>query len=68
MVCSQVLTPQNKLEPPGSKVFKPIAILKIYPHFLFPKLSKSPLTLVLKLSNLPHLNKIDINMSLSIQI
>ena len=62
------MTPQNKLEPSSPKVIKPIPIIETYPKPLFPKPSNSPFTLILKLSNPSHLNKININMNMSIQI
>ena len=68
MACSEVLTPQIKWNFPSVKIFKTIPILKIYTHPLFPKFFYYPLTLVLNIFNLPHLNKVNVNMNLSIQI
>ena len=60
MPCSEVLTPQINWNPPSAKIFKTIPIIKIYTHPLFPKLSASTLTLVLKHFNLRQLNMINI--------
>ena len=47
------------------KTFKPILFPKTYPHLLFPKRfnSPTPLTLVLNLFNLSHINKINISIN-----
>ena len=60
MACSEVLTPQINWNPPSAKIFKTIPITRIYTHPLFPKLSVSTLTLVLKHFNLRQLNMISI--------
>ena len=52
--------------PASPKIFKPIPILKMHSHSLFLKLFNSDTSLVGKRFNLPHLNKININMNLSL--
>ena len=61
MASSEVLTARINWNPPSAKIFKTIAILKIYAHTLF---FTSLITVVLKLFNLTCLNKININMNL----
>ena len=61
MASSEVLTARINWNPPSAKIFKTIAILKIYAHTLF---FTSLITVILKLFNLTCLNKININMNL----
>ena len=61
MACSEVLNARINWNPPSAKIFKTIAILKMYTHTLF---FTSLLTVVLKLFNLTCLNKINFNMNL----
>ena len=66
MACSEVMIPQTNWNPPSAKIFKTTPILRIYIHPLFQKPLHLPVNLDLKLFNLPHLNKITINLSIQI--